>query len=164
MDNNMDQPGAAEESAGEFGTQTDEADRDAKEQIARLRAQKINSDPKVQQAIAREKEIEQRLRDAEKPIIRLGIRIGKAESAVLRAQRLHDEKHTPSTLDALQQAQSELDGAKTAKADALKAMKEAEEEFRKATAEREAAESEALSSLALNRGMRIIETAEKLKR
>lgn len=157
----MDEPGAIGEFAGEFGTQTDEADRDAKEQIAELRAQRISSDPKVQQARAREKEAEQNIRDAEGLVIRLGVRIGKAESAVLRAQRLHDEKHASNTLEALQKAERELGDARTSKDNALKTMEQAGEELKRATAEREEAESEVFSSVALNRGMRIIKTAKK---
>lgn len=153
----MDQPGAA----GEFGNQTDEADRDAKEQIARLRAQKIDSDPKVQQARANEKAAEQAFRDAEHAVIHLGVVIGKAESAAVRAQRLHDEKHAPNTLEALQKAERELGDARTSKDNALKTMEQAGEELKRATAEREEAESEVFSSVALNRGMRIIKTAEK---
>ncbi|MBI2638334.1 hypothetical protein HYW83_01965 [Candidatus Peregrinibacteria bacterium] len=158
------QPGAAEEFAGEFtgefGTQTDEADRDAKAQIAKLKAQRINDNPHVQKAREHEDAAQQKLLEAESLVIRMGKNILSAESEVARTERLHNQKRTPSTLEALQQAEVKLRNAKTAKENAIAAMQQAAEELRKATEERESAENEAVSLVVLDKGMKAMEAME----
>ncbi|GEM_PF-6841249 len=155
-----EQPDEAEEFAGEFGTQTDEADRDAKAQIAELKAERINNNPHVQQAREKEDAARQKLKDAEGSVIRTGKDILRAESEVARTQGLHDQKRAPSTLAALQKAEDELRDAKKAKEDALRAMNQAEEELRKAAEERESAESEAVSLVVLDKGMKAVRAME----